>query len=114
MLQRLLPAMPLALVMLLADAAPAAAIRARSHGTLDECVITLGSFCPVESFGLSLLGTAALVAVAAAVWFAFAKLSDGAASAGHGGRAAILGLAARFPLLVFGAVFLGIMAHLGR
>ena len=114
MVQRLLLAMPLAVVLLLVETTPSAAVRVRSHGTLKECVVTWGSFCPVESIGLSLLGTAALVAVAAAVWFAFAKLSDGAAKSGHGGLAAVLGLAARFPLPALALIIGGIVVLFGQ
>ena len=113
MLQRLLAAMPLAVVLLLANAAPSAAVRVRSQGTLDECVVTWGSFCPVESFGLSLLGTAALAALGLAVWFVLAKLRDGAGRSGLGGLAAVLGLAARYPLHTFAVIVLGIAALFG-
>lgn len=113
MLQRLLPAMPLAVILLLADTTPVAAVRVRSHGTLDECVVTWGSFCPVESFGLSLLGTAALAAVGLASWFMLAMLRDRAGRSGLGGVAALLGLAARFPIHTFALIVVGVAALFG-
>ena len=100
----------LALLFTLAAAGPAAAVRMRSHGSLNECIVTWGSFCPVESFGLSLLATAGLTALAFAVWFVASKLCDGARKAGHGGIAAIFSLAARYPIFAFGAVVLAIAA----
>lgn len=110
MLQRLLAAMPLAVVLLLANAAPSVS---RSRGTFDKCVVTWGSFCPVESIGLSLLGGAALGILGAAIWFAFAMLSEGAARSGHGWLATLLALAARYPLHTFAVIFLGIAALFG-
>lgn len=110
MLQRLLAAMPLAVVLLLANAAPSVS---RSRGTFDKCVVTWGSFCPVESFGLSLLATVALAILGFAVWFVLAKLRDGAGRSGLGGLAAVLGLAARYPLHTFAVIVLGIAALFG-
>ncbi len=108
MLHRLLSPVPLATVLLLTAATPSSAILTR--GTLDKCVVTWDSFCPVESIGLSLLGTMALAIVTLAGWFMFAKLSDSAERSGLGGIATILRLAARFPLhalaLVAGGIFL--------
>ena len=108
MLQRLLPAVPLALVLLIADATPSAAARAR--GTLDSCVVTWGSFCPVETIGLSLLGSVALAAVGLAIWLLLAGLRDRAGRSGLGGAAVLIGLAARFPLHTFAVVILGAAA----
>ncbi len=111
MLQRFLPAVPLALVLLFVDAAPSAAIRTR--GTLDSCVVTWGTFCPVETIGLSLLGSLALAALGFAVWFVLAKLHDRAGRSGLAWVAAVLGLAARFPIHSFALVVVGVAALFG-
>lgn len=111
MLQRFLPAVPLALVLLAVDAAPAGAVRTR--GMFDECVVTWGTFCPVETIGLSLLGSLALAALGFAIWLVLAKLCDRAGRSGLAWVAAILGLAARFPLHTFAVVGLGVAALYG-
>lgn len=51
-----------ALLVLALTALPASAA-IRSHGTLQSCMVTIGNFCPIESIGISLLGTAAIAAV---------------------------------------------------
>jgi hypothetical protein len=111
LLQRFLPAVPLALVLLAVGATPAGAVRAR--GTFDQCVVTWGSFCPVETIGLSLLGSAALAAFGLAIWLVLAKLRDRAGRSGLGGVAALLGLAARYPIHTFAVVVLGVAALFG-
>lgn len=45
-----------------AGTAEAASIR--SSSSVDSCIITIGRFCPIESLGVSVAGTLALVAIA--------------------------------------------------
>ncbi|CAO3453299.1 hypothetical protein [Azospirillum argentinense] len=42
----------------------AEAATVRSHSSADSCIITIGRFCPIESLGVSVAGTLALVAIA--------------------------------------------------
>jgi hypothetical protein len=111
LLQRLLPAAPLALVLLLADATPLAA--APTRDALDQCVVTWGSFCPVETIGFSLLGSLALTGFGFALWLALARLRDNAGRSGLDWVTAFLGLGLRFPVHTFAVVGLGVAAFFG-
>lgn len=44
----------------------AEAATVRSQSSVDSCIITIGRFCPIESLGVSVAGTLALIAIAAA------------------------------------------------
>lgn len=43
----------------------------RTHGTIENCVIALGEFCPVESFGFSIVGTLFLTLIVGGVGWLF-------------------------------------------
>ena len=61
----------------LATTPASAVIRGKSY--LSSCIITWGDFCPIESIGLSLVGTAFATAVVFAVRFGFRALLSGGA-----------------------------------
>jgi hypothetical protein len=67
------PVSPL-VVILLALSSRVDAVTVRLHGELPSCVFTIGDFCPVESIGLSLLGTFVLSVAALMIWRAFSAL----------------------------------------
>ncbi|MEZ5906428.1 MAG: hypothetical protein R3C69_15485 [Geminicoccaceae bacterium] len=73
----------------------------------------LGLVLPGGDDRLSLLGSLALTGLGLALWLAVARLRDRAGRSGLGGVAALLGLAARYPIHTFAVVVLGVAALFG-